>query len=484
MLVSLYTSRITLAVLGVTDYGIYNVVGGIVVLFTFLNGTMATATQRFLSFDIGKGNIESLKRTFSLTFWIHLLQGIAIVVLAEAVGLWLLYTKMDIPESRMNAAFWVFQFSVISTVLSVTQVPYTASIVAHEKMNIYAYLSIFDVVLKLVIVLLLLYVDVDKLVLYSCMIMCVTITMLLINRIYCIKEFEECHLIKTWDQDKFKELFSFAGWNLSAQLVYAARTQGVNIILNMFFGPALNAARGIAVTVNGTVTGFVGNFLTALNPQIVKYYAQGENEAMYSIIIRGCKYSCYLLLMLSFPLLFEMDFVLGIWLKTPPELSTIFCRLFLVSAILDSMSQPVFFGAMASGKIKTYQICMSSLFATIPLFTYIFYKLGMPSYSCLYPEIGAFAVAIYGRAYFTRKVTGFPIVRFLKEAILPCFTIILTALPIPVFVVLNMEAGGLRFILTSFVCELSLIIPIISLGMSKSERSFIFEFILNKIKRT
>lgn len=484
MLISLYTSRITLDVLGNEDYGIYNVVGGIVVFFTFFNGTMATATQRFLSFDIAKGDIGNLSRTFSLTCWIHIALAVIIIVAAEIGGLWLLYNKMNLPSDRMDAAFWVFQCSILTTVISVTQVPYNASIIAHEKMGIYAYLSILDIIFKLLLVILLQWINADKLILYAMLTLCINMIMLTIYRTYCIKNFKECHISFVWDKDKFKRLCSFAGWNLSAQVADIGRTQGVNIILNIFCGPALNAARAIAVVVNGVVTQFVSNFMTALNPQVVKYYANGEKEAMFLLVRRGCKYSSFLLLFLMVPLLLETDFILNLWLKEPPAYASIFCKLIMISSMINTLSSTVFFATMASGEIRNYQICMSTLILTVPVLSYIGYELGLPPYSCLYPEILVCIISLFLRPYLTRMVTGFPISTYFTQSIFPVILVFVISFPIPLYLNTILEEGWMRLFAVCITNGICVLVAVLLLGMSHSERKMFLGFIRKKVLRT
>lgn len=480
MLVSLYTSRVTLEVLGVEDYGIYNVVAGIVVLFSFLNGTMATATQRFLSFEIGKGNIDKLIKTFSVAFWIHIIIALMVAVVSEVGGLWLLYNKMVIPESRMFAALIVFQVSILTTIINITQVPYNAAIVAHEKFVFFAYLSICDVVLKLLLVWLLQWINSDKLILYAVLMLGTSIISITIARIYSIKNFKECHIHKIWDSKIFKELFSFAGWNLSAQIADIGRTQGVNIILNIFFGPLLNAARGISVTVNGVITQFVTNFMAAMNPQIVKYYAKGEKESMFQLVRRGCKYSSFLLLVLISPVLFETHFILNLWLKNPPLYAAIFCRLILVASLINALSSTIFFAVMASGQIKRYQLVMSGMILTVPIFVYIGYKFGLPSYSCLFFEIFACVLSLFLRPLLSREVTGFPIKKYLTESVFPVILVAVISLPLPAFLYSVMSPGWIRFLVVGLVCEICLIGTIYFFGMSKSEKFGLINFVRNK----
>lgn len=483
LFVRLYTSRIILNVLGVEDYGVYNVVGGIIVLFSFLNNTMTVATQRFLAYDIGNGNVEDLKKTFALTFWIHLGIGIIICILAETVGLFLLHHYINLPEGRLDAALWIFHLSVISLLIGVTQVPYSASITAHEKMDIFAYFSILDVALNLLIVFMLQWIPFDKLILYSILLFAVSILMMTINRIYCIRHFQECRIKWYWDKERFRNITSYAGWNMTNHFAYIARTQGVNIILNVFFGTALNAARGVALQVSNAINSFVTNFIQAMNPQIIKYYAQGELDTMQQLVIKGCKYSFFLLLILSMPIIIEAEYILTLWLKHPPTYSIIFCRLIMISALMDTLSGVVGYGALATGKIKIYQIVMSLVFISVPILTYIAYCIGLPSYSCIVAEMFSYAIALFMRPYLTSRITTFSISKYLHNNILPCMCVVIMTLPIPIVVHAYMPYGFIRLITVCIICVFSTCLSIWLVGIDTPERKIIVQYIQNKYRK-
>lgn len=355
MAVSLFTSRVVLNTLGVEDYGIYNVVGGIVAMFGFINGSMSSATQRYITFALGKGDKNRLQTVFSTTLQIHTLIAGVIVLLGETIGLWFLYNKMQIPADRMDAAFWVLQCSIIAAVVMIISVPYNADIVAHEKMSAFAYISILEVVLKLAIVYMLLVFSFDKLVLYAFLLLAIQILIRFCYSYYCNKHFEETKYKHVWDKALFKEMTGFAGWSMFGNLAAVLFGQGLNMLLNVFFGPVVNAARGIAVQVQNAVQQFVLNFQMALNPQITKTYAQGEMQEMHKLMYRSARFSFFLLFFLSLPVLFETKFILTVWLKIVPDNTVVFLRIMLCTSLIYTLSNPLIIANQATGKVRKYQ---------------------------------------------------------------------------------------------------------------------------------
>lgn len=321
MVVSLYTSRMVLQALGVEDYGIYNVVGGVVAMFSMISSSLSSSVSRFLTFELGKGNLEGLKRVFSTSLSIHVVLALAFILLGETLGLWFLNTHMTIPENRLSAANWVFHASVFTFVINLLSVPFSASIVSHERMSAFAYIGILDIILRLLIVLFIAYSgwNFDRLIVYALLLVVVVCIMQAIYWNYCTRNFEECKFGLSFDVNYWKEMSSFAGWNFIGCTAGLLKDQGVNILLNLFIGPIINAARGIANTVNNVLASFSGNFMTALNPQITKSYAAGNYDYMYSLVERGSRFSYYILLLFALPMLFETEFVLTLWLKHYPE---------------------------------------------------------------------------------------------------------------------------------------------------------------------
>ena len=326
MTVSLYTSRIVLKALGVEDYGIYNVVGGVISMFSILSGSLSAAISRFLTFEIGKRNFERVKIIFSTSINIQIILAFLIIILAEIIGVWFLNNKMVIPEGRLVAANWVLQCSIITFAINLISVPYNAIIVAYERMKAFAYVSIIEVILKLLIVYILLISRLDKLILYAILLLCISIIIRFIYGIYCKIHFKESNYSFVFDKELMRSMTGFAGWNFFGAGSHLLMTQGVNMLMNVFFGVAVNAARGIAVQVDGSVMSFVSNFTTALNPQITKSYASEEKGYMFSLMCAGAKYSFFLLLILSLPILFQTETILYIWLGQVPEYACNFIR--------------------------------------------------------------------------------------------------------------------------------------------------------------
>lgn len=482
-LVSLYTSRVVLDVLGVEDYGTYNVVGGIVVLFLFLNSSLSASTQRFFSFDMGIGDIESLKKTFNMAFYIHTTIALIVFFIAETIGLWFIIHKMVLPDGRTEAAIWVYQFSIISSILTIISVPFSACITSHEKFGIYAYLSIFDAIGKLIIVFLLPIIEGDKLKLYAALILFITICSQGLTIIYCYRNFSECRVNRKWDKIRFQEMIDFAGWNMGAHFSLFARTYGLNIIINLFWGTALNAARGIAVSVNGVIGSFAQNINLTVNPQIVKQYANAQHESMHTLAIQACKFAYLLLLCISLPLIIEMNFILGIWLKEVPNYAVLFCRCILIATLMDTLSSVVGQCAVASGRIKTYQIFNTSFSIIVPISTYIAYRSGAPVSFCAFAEISLFGVLLFTRPILTHRITKFPILSYMKLCVVPCLVITFLSLVIPYYFLLSQQEGFERFILVGASSLSSTALFSYYIGLKPEERQTLKHSILSKIKK-
>lgn len=395
MLVGLYTSRVALQVLGVSDYGIYGVVGGIVAFMGFLNGSMSGATSRFLTYELGRGTEGKLKETFVSAFWVHLIIAVIIFVLAETVGLWFLYNKLVIPDVRMDAAFWVYQFSVASAVLGITQVPYNASVISHEDMDLYAYIEIANVLLKLLIVYLLMVITIDKLILYAALYFAVSFGIAMYYRWYCIHYYEESHLTLTWDKEIVNKMLKFCGWDLYGNGCVVAKQQGINFLVNMFFGVTLNAGISIASVVSGTLSGFTSNITLALRPQIIKNYAQKDSIAMQNLMSQGIKYIILLQACCTIPFVLEADYVFHLWLDTVPPYAVLFCQWMFIASLFSASNGILIVAIHATGRIK-YLSYISGSISVIQLpILYLLYSNGQnPIWAYILSVFGGTAMVV------------------------------------------------------------------------------------------
>lgn len=473
MAVSLYTSRVVLNALGVEDFGIYNVVGGIVAMFTVLSGSLSAAISRFITYELGKENQENLNKIFSSAVTIQLgLAGI-ILLLAESIGLWFLNFKMNIPISRMEAANWVFQFSIFTFAINLISVPYNASIIAHERMSAFAYISILEAIGKLTIAFLIAISPMDKLTFYAILMCVLAFIVRLTYGNYCKRHFSECTYHFSWDKQLLKQMFGFAGWNFIGASSAILRDQGGNIVINLFCGPTVNAARGIAFQVNNAVNQFVTNFMTALNPQITKSYASGDKEYMMTLIFQGARLSFYMLFLLSLPILINTHYILTLWLKMVPEHAIAFVQLTLIFALSESISQPLITAMLATGKIRNYQIIVGGLqMMNLPI-SYIFLRIGF------FPEIVIIIAIIISqscliaRLLMLRKMINISLKKYMKKVYCNIITVMIISSIIPFMLTINNDETFLTFILQSFITIACTIITIYYIGCSKSEKLFI-----------
>lgn len=424
--VTLYTSRIVLQVLGVEDFGIYNVVGGIVVLFSFVNNAMVTSTQRFLNYELGKKNLEATARVFSASVTIHWCIAIVTLILAETVGLWFLLNYIQYPLEREWAVILTYQFAILSTCINMIRAPYNAAIIAYEKMSFYAYISIIEAILRLLIVFLLLLANFDRLIFYSFLMFVVIGIVTLGYYVYCKSHFSTCRYTYHWNKDLYKRLMGFSGWSMFGGVANIGASQGLNILLNMFFGVTINAAMGIANQVQSAVYSFVGNFQTAFNPQIVKSYASGDRNYFIDLIVRTSKYSYFLLFTISLPLYICCEEVLSLWLGNIPEYAVSFCRLMILFSLLDAMQGPLWVSVQATGKIRDYQILMSvMILSNLPL-SYLFLKQGYSPEVVLTIRCLLNLLILFVRLWYLRHLYDFPVWRYGREVIcrIVCVTII------------------------------------------------------------
>lgn len=481
MLVSLYTSRVILAALGVEDYGIYNVVGGLVTMFTLISNSLSAAVSRFLTFELGKGDTDGLKKIFSTALYIHLGLATIILIVAESLGIWFLNSQMNIPETRMYAANWVYQASLISFIINITSVPYNAIIVSYERLGAFAYIGIANVILKLFAVLFIAYVNtgIDKLILYSVLILFISITIQAIYVAYCKHNFKGVTNITKFDHQLLKSITSFAGWNFIGCTAGVLKDQGTNILLNIFWGPIINAARGIANTVNSSVTSFAGNFMTALNPQITKNYASGNHAYMTSLILRGSRFSYYILLFLMLPIILETETILNIWLASYPEQTTTFVRLVLIVSIIDALSNTLITLQSATGNIRDYQIAIGgTLLLNFPI-SYLGLKCGLSPNIVYYTAIIISCICLYLRLLFLKRMKALMPQVFIKGVILNIIPVSLAALILPLILHITISNTICRFIIVVTVSLISTISSIYFIGCNKEERKFIHRKIIS-----
>ena len=481
MAVTLYTSRVVLNVLGVEDFGIYNVVGGIVVMFSFLNGAMATSTQRFLSFSLGKNDQEQVARVFSMSMTTHISIALIVLLLAETFGLWIFYRYLNIPPERMGAAQWVYQLSVLTFCISIIRVPYNAGIIAYERMSFYAYISIVEVCLKLGMVILLQYLGSDKLILYALLMALTTGIVTFIYKLYCCKTFSVCRYHYFWDKHLYKELISFSGWSLFGSAANVGVQQGVNILLNVFFGVVTNAALGIANQVSSAVSQLVGNFQTAFNPALVKSYASGDYSYFVRLIFQTSRFSYFLLFIIALPLYLCMPFVLKVWLDIVPEYTVVFCRWMLVFVLIDAVSAPLWISVQAIGKIRSYQLLMSALiFLNIPL-SWLLLRLGKDAEWVMQVRVGINLLTFICRIIYLQKRKVISSYLYLREVISPVVLVSVLSVPLPLWIGCN-YSGLKGFLLLSGVSVILSGVAIWFLGLRKSERDFIWTSFRNKLR--
>ena len=459
LIVSLYTSRVILQVLGVDDLGTYQVVGGIVSIFTFIGVAMAGATSRFLAYEIPLGNIERLKKTFSASLNVSIISAILLVLVAETIGIWLVINVLSIPPGRENAAMIVYQISILSTVFTFLQTPYNATLIAHEKISVFAYIGILDTILKLLICYFVLVLPMDKLIAYAVLIALTGATIQLIYWIYCKRHFEECVFSWKVDKEVMKPLLTFSGWDLFNNFCFGAKQQGLNILLNTFFSVAINAACGFSNTIYAAIRGFANNFMISVRPVMTKCYSIKDYGRMQELIIDSSKFSFSLMLLLSMPFFLEGDFIVTLWLKNPPNWTVIFCQLQLATCIISVLFSPVYYGIVATGKNKLYALQDSFLMLLSLPITFFFLKAG---YSPLVPFIVLIVIELIKSnlyVYILKKnIPNYKITVFYRRSVLPCsFIAIFCVSLVLVCSLLFKQSGWLRFIIVCLLSTFSII---------------------------
>ncbi|PKB17426.1 oligosaccharide flippase family protein [Flavobacterium sp. 5] len=483
--VSLYTSRIVLNALGIESYGVYSVVGGVVTLFSFFDSAMSTATQRFLAMDIGKENSENLKKTFNSALIIHIVIALLVLLIAETIGLWFVNCKLNLPVDKVDQANFVYQFSILASIIGITQVPFNALIIVKERMDVFAIISVAEVLLKLVIVFLLYISPYDKLNTYAILVFLLSLIISTVYKIYCHVNFKESSFRLYKDKGMYKELISYSGWTVFGSIAGIAKGQGINILLNLFFGTVVNAAYGITLQIQNAVYSFVTNFQMAVNPQIYKSYAQGNIDQMQKLVYQSSKFSYYLLFILVSPIIFNIDYILVWWLKNPPQYTAIFTVLTLVNLLIECISRPLITAAFATGEIKWYQIIIGGfLFLNLPI-SYFFFQINKDPTSFLYVAIVLSILAFFFRFGFLKKMLDLDIFNFIKKVILPVLAVSLVSIVLLYGLNLLVKRPEKLFDLLwiSFIVMIINFFVISFFGCNHLERMMLLNFIKNKLNK-
>ena len=475
--VTLYTSRIILSYLGVTDYGIYNVVGGVAAMFSFISMAMGNATVRFVTFALGREDVVYQNKVFNTAIQIHLLIAILVLFLGETVGLWFLIHKIVIPEERVIAAYWTYPFSILAAMVNIMYIPFNSLIIAHEKMNVYAYISINDVFLKLLIVFLLKVSPFDKLVAYSFLFLCVNIINTIIYYWYCHKNFHETRFQKVYDRAMVKEMGSFAGWSMIGNLALVGYTQGLNIVLNMFFGPVVNAARGVSVQVQSAAKMFVRNFQTAVNPQITMSYAQDNNRRVCNLVNASTRLSFYLVYCIVLPICLEADKILSFWLVEVPEHTVWFLRLILLVTLIDAFEGPVNTAINATGRIKKYQIVSCSILLLVLPVAYICLKLGYSPESVFIVQFIFILLAFIAELVILAPMIHLSLGNYFKDVVLRIFIVFVASSSISLLIYKSVPDTFYSLFINVPVAILSVWLFAYLFGISKVEREVVNNYV-------
>lgn len=478
--VTLYTSRAILNILGVENFGIYNVVAGVVVLFTFLNSAMASATQRYINFALGKKDIEAAKRIFSMSLTSHFIIASIVIIAAETIGLWFVITQLNIPADKLNSAIWTYQLAMATCCLQIIRVPYNASIIAYESMSFYAWISIIEAILKLAIVYLLLICKGDYLIIYSLLLFLVVGIINLLYKYYCNKNFETTLYSFFWDYKLFKEFTSFSGWSLIGGLANVSAQQGLNLIINIFCGVTVNASVGIANQVNTAVNSFLTNFQTAFNPQIIKSYASNEIKYFMELIFSTSKFSYFLMLFISFPILTNCEFILKIWLNNVPPYTVEFTQLMIIFILFDAISGPLWISVQATGKIRNYQILMGSLILLNIPFSLILMSLGYSPVYVFVTRVVLNIATLTARIIYLKPIINLPIRKFIKQVLIKIGIVTAISSPLPIWLSSIYQNWNGLFITTfSSICTIS--IAIYLFGLNSNEKAMTKRLVTKKI---
>ncbi len=474
LIINLYTTRVLLKTIGIVDYGVYNVVCGFVSMFTFLNASMSNAIQRFYNYELGKNGISGAKKVYNASLLIQFILALIILLLIETVGLWYLNNIMVIPEDRIFAAKMIFQISAVSFVLTILQAPYSAAVMAHEKMDFFAIMSIFDAVIKLLIILLLPILNGDRLIQYAMLLLLISVVNIICYFFYCRNKFSEIRVDIILNKGKLKEMLAFSGWNIFGTFSSMMKDQGINMVINLFFGPAVNAARGIAMQVNGALQGFVQNLTVPVRPQVIQSYAQGDIARTLSLTYSISKLSTILLYILSIPICYEINYLLSIWLgKEKPEYTGIFVIIIILTSLLNNLNAPISGVVHATGKMRNYQVFTSlTALMAIPL-TYILLSFGFKPEWALWPVLFTMFFVQVVSLFILKTLISFSIIDYYKKVICPLLYIGILSIGIAYVPFVIMSEGILRLLI---ICLISLTFtPVIAywVGLNPSEKILI-----------
>ncbi|MCD8303915.1 MAG: oligosaccharide flippase family protein [Prevotellaceae bacterium] len=483
MAISLYTSRIILKVLGVEDYGINNVVGGLVALFSMITGALSVTVGRYITFELGRGDLHRLRTVFSTSVVIQCAMALFICFVAEVVGVWFLETKINIPIERLSAAHWVLQCSIISFMFNLVSVPYNAAIVAHEKMSAFAYISLIDVALRLLIVFMLNIIPFDKLIVYAILQLCVSMTLRLIYGIYCSRHFWETHFKFVFDKQLIKEMFSLVGWAFWGNGAIVMRDQGSNMMLNVFCGPAVNAARGVAVQVNTAVYNFTTNFLTAIRPQITKSYSSGNLTNMHNLLMRGTKYGFFILLILLMPLCANVNYVLSIWLVEVPAHTASFIVLTLIYSMFDCFGNPLVTGVLAQGDIRNYEIALLLLCIFNCVASYLFLRMGYAPEWVFVMNVVFKVFIVVALVWHSHVKYAFPVRVFLRQTVSRCVAVFAISYAFVLLFKVNVGSDFANFVISCLSIALFTALVICAVGLTRKENKYFASLALSRIKK-
>lgn len=482
--VTVFSSRIILQGLGASDYGIYNVIGGVVSMMVFLNSALNASTSRFLTYELGIGNAEQLKKTFSASLNLHISVALIVFLICETAGVWFLYNKMEIPDERMTAAFWVLQFSIVSMAINYTQVPYNAALVSHENMSIYAFVGLYEAFSKLGIAYLIFIAPIDKLIFYGLLLMLNTVAIQLFYRFYTKRKYEECRFRLIKDKALYKKLLSYSVWDLFGGLAGVSQGQGVNVLLNVFFGPLVNAARGISFQIQSAVKMFINNFLTAVRPQVVKSFAEGNYDRMYGLTFKAIKYSLLIMMALVLPIIFETDFILDLWLgNTYPYETMLFAKIILVSALFDVIEVGQNMAFHAIGRIRTGNVvCGTIMILSLPI-SYMLLKMGFPSYVPFIIVIITNVINEILTLFIMKSYIDFSMRDLIIKTYVPIIGAFAITFFIPYLICKNYDASVLRFIVNLMAIELTLALTSWFIVATRDEKQLVKSYVYKIFKK-